>query len=201
MSNNFSFNAIFAADKNGGIGKGNRLPWQGKLKTDMAFFKELTTSQTHYNVLNKFFKRPELKYMIEDPTTYKSVVIMGRKTWDSIPNKFKPLEDRVNIVLSRTVSQIEGAVCFDSLDKALASLQEDPTVGHIYVIGGSQVYEEAFKHPLCKTIFMTSIDQEFDCDTRLDLSSLGSFETILTSEPITESDISYTFKVMIRIKK
>lgn len=203
MSNNFSFSIVVAADRNGGIGKNNRLPWQGKLKTDMAFFKELTMSQYPSNIITRYILKNGVlagHEIAENEHKLKNVVIMGRKTWDSIPKKFKPLEDRVNIVLSRTISQIEGAICFDSLEKAITSIQGDLTIGHIYVIGGSQIYTEALKHPLCKTVFLTSIAQEFECDTFLDLGGLKSFHTVLTSSPVTENDIIYTFKTMTRVK-
>lgn len=198
MKQEFNFTVVVAADKNGGIGKGNRLPWQGKLKTDMAFFKELTTSQNQLNVFNRYLKSNDLHNLECNFSDLKNVVIMGRKTWDSIPKKFKPLEDRVNIVLSRTVTQIDGAICFDSLENALISLQAGPPVGFVFIIGGAQVYAEALKHPWCKTAFITSIEQEFDCDTFLDLSFLNDFSPRLTSAPITENEITYTFKALIK---
>jgi dihydrofolate reductase len=66
------------ATKANGIGQAGRLPW--RLKEDMKFFKHLTTLA---------------------PSPLKNVVIMGRKTWQSIPHKFRPLANRINIVVSR----------------------------------------------------------------------------------------------------
>ena len=68
---------IVACTKSGGIGKNQTLPW--RIKKDMALFKKIT---------------------LECPEGYNNVVIMGRKTWESIPEKFRPLKDRVNIILS-----------------------------------------------------------------------------------------------------
>lgn len=197
-----TFSTVLAADKNGGIGKNNRLPWQGKLKTDMAFFKELTTSQHQSNIITKYILKDGVflgHQIAENEHKLKNAVIMGRKTWDSIPKKFKPLEDRLNIVLSRTTTNIEGAVCYDSLDRALESLQSDPSVGHVFVIGGSQVYQEAFRHSLCESVFITTIDSEFECDTYLDFKDLtSSFSPVITSKVITENEISYMFKILTR---
>ncbi len=198
-SKEFNIQVVVATDKNGGIGKNNRLPWQSKLKTDMAFFKEVTTSQHQFNVFRHFFEGKDKLSVTECfSTDRKNVVIMGRKTWDSIPKKFKPLEGRLNIVLSRTTTQIEGATCFNSLDSAIASLEYDPTVNYVFIIGGSQVYSEALKHPLCKRVFLTSIEQEFNCDTFLDLKDLNNFSVTSASAPITENEITYTFKALIK---
>eukprot|EP00983_Pelagomonas_calceolata_P026262 824750-Pelagomonas_calceolata.AAC.1 len=119
------FQLVVAASKNGlGIGKDGGLPW--KLPGDMAYFKELTL-RTH----------DEKK---------QNAVIMGRKTWESIPPKFRPLPGRLNIVLSRSgAAQVtaEGAhhVC-SSLEDAVALLstpEMQARVENQFVIGGGQV--------------------------------------------------------------
>ena len=83
--------AIVAVGKNLEIGKDNELLWH--LPADMKYFKEITTG--HH-------------------------VIMGRKSYESIPNKYRPLPNRVNVVVSRqTDFQIEGALITTSIDKAI----------------------------------------------------------------------------------
>lgn len=126
------FQLVVAATKDGlGIGKDGGLPW--KLPGDMAYFRELT-SRTHDD-------------------SKQNAVIMGRKTWESIPAKFRPLPGRLNIVLSRSAASasqpaaaqgmFEGAhhVC-SSLEEACALLaqpQMQARVENRFVIGGGQV--------------------------------------------------------------
>ena len=103
---------IAAVARNGGIGRDNELLW--RLPEDMARFKALTMG------------RP---------------VIMGRKTWDSLPPKFRPLPGRRNLVLSRDSSlQLEGAEVFGTLTDALAACADST---ELFVIGGAQIYAEA----------------------------------------------------------
>lgn len=141
MSRKFSI--ILACDEREGIGFNGKLPW--RLRGDMAFFKETTVGSGGHNA-----------------------VIMGRKTYLSIPKKFRPLKDRFNIVLSRDPVkawlQCEGALVENSLDKAL-DLAAKVCSGEIFVIGGASVYEEAFKHPDADLLYLTEVHGDYDCDT------------------------------------
>lgn len=144
------FSIIVAADVKRGIGKNGTLPWH--VPGDLKYFKELTTRA-------------------DSPTT-KNVVIMGRKTWESIPEKFRPLAGRLNIVLSRNSELVlpAGVMRQGSLDEALETLSKDPlnaTTGSIFVIGGGQVYREALSHPQCRYIYLTTIFSDFKCDVFL----------------------------------
>ncbi|XP_046328939.2 dihydrofolate reductase-like [Haliotis rufescens] len=141
----FRLKLVVAACKNGGIGKDGQLPW--KLKKDMAFFKSITSSSTQ----NKT-----------------NVVIMGRKTWDSIPAKFRPLKNRINIVLSRTMdTSPEGVVLSRSLEEALeyTERQGKDKIDSVFVIGGSSVYKEAIEGPWSTRVYLTRVMAEFECDT------------------------------------
>ena len=81
------------------IGEKNDLPWPaGSIRGDMLFFKNLTLAQFSYS-------QNGLAQNFSHASAMSNVVIMGRKTWDSIPNKFKPLENRFNIVI--TSSEID----------------------------------------------------------------------------------------------
>ena len=122
---------IYARAANGVIGKDNRLPWH--LPEDMAHFKQLTQG---------------------------CPVVMGRKTWDSLPPRFRPLPGRTNIVVTRQPDwQSEGAHRAGSLAEALAQCDVGQTV---LVIGGAQIYAEAL--PLADCVEVTEIAQDFDGD-------------------------------------
>ena len=115
------------------IGKDNDLLWN--IPDDMKHFKRITEG---------------------------SAVIMGRRTWDSIPEKFRPLPGRKNIVLSRHLSKAgDGAITCCNLDLALdAAGPEDST----FIIGGSAVYTEALQRNLVDTMYITLVNQVVDGD-------------------------------------
>ena len=124
-------NLIFARAANGVIGKDNSMPWH--LPEDLAHFKRLTQG---------------------------CPVIMGRKTWDSLPPRFRPLPGRSNIVVTRQVDwHAEGAVRADSLQEAL---QLSGDVPEVWVIGGAEIYRQA--EPLAQRAEVTEIAQDFEGD-------------------------------------
>jgi len=85
---------------------------------------------------------------------------MGRKTWDSLPPKFRPLPGRLNIVITRQADwQVAGAQRAASLDEAL---QCCPAGGDAWVIGGAEVYAQAL--PLARTAVVTDIEASFEGD-------------------------------------
>lgn len=91
-----------------------------------------------------------------------NAVLMGRKTWESIPPKFRPLKDRINVVLTRSPSSAtssfpEGVVVASSLQDACEKLEEQKKVGDIFVIGGSQIYDEALKSGLVTKVMCTNV--------------------------------------------
>ncbi|KAE8747471.1 hypothetical protein FOCC_FOCC005803 [Frankliniella occidentalis] len=145
-------NLIVAACENMGIGVNGNLPW--KLKSEMAFFKRMTSDTRDHSK--------------------KNMVIMGRRTWDSIPSKFRPLPGRVNAILSskvKTTDVPEGVLVFSSFDSILKFLQEENLSNQIetaWVIGGSSVYNLAMNSQFCHRIYLTKILKEFQCDTFMD---------------------------------
>ncbi|MGB3302080.1 dihydrofolate reductase [Gordonia sp. (in: high G+C Gram-positive bacteria)] len=114
---------VWAQDRAGAIGKAGTIPW--RVPEDMKHFKEITGNGT---------------------------VIMGRKTWESLPASFRPLPGRRNIVITRTADyQVDGAEIADGLDSALAA------AGHVAaVIGGGQIYAAAMD--LATHLRVTEID-------------------------------------------
>lgn len=170
------FALVVAADSKRGIGKNQTLPW--KLPGDMHYFKTLTSRTTDDSRLN--------------------AVIMGRKTWESIPNKFRPLKDRLNIVMSRdpNFTVPAGVIGVTDLEQALAAAAK-ADVENCFVIGGGAVYAEALKHRSCKTIFLTQVKGIFDCDTFLEEYD-QLFEEQSASDALDENGIEYRFKVLAR---
>ena len=124
-------NMIYASANNGVIGHNNQLPWH--LPEDMARFKQLTTGWP---------------------------VIMGRKTWDSLPSRFRPLPGRTNIVVTRQPSwQASGASVASSVEDAISQCRQ---VEQAWVIGGAQIYAAA--EPLADRIEVTQIAHNFEGD-------------------------------------
>ena len=127
---------IFARAANGVIGANNQLPWH--LPEDMAFFKQKTSGGT---------------------------VVMGRKTWDSLPARFRPLPGRHNVVVTRQAGwqpeppSDQVSVC-PSIDQALHAAQA--TGKPVWVIGGAQIYAQAL--PLADEVWVTEIGQNFAGD-------------------------------------
>ncbi len=122
---------IAAVARNRVIGKDNTLIWN--IPADMAHFKALTTGQT---------------------------VIMGRKTWESLPPRFRPLPGRRNIVISRQPDYaVPGAELADSLEAALALAASAETA---FVIGGEQIYRQAIA--VADRLEITEVDLEPEGD-------------------------------------
>ncbi|PWZ00135.1 hypothetical protein BCV70DRAFT_105331 [Testicularia cyperi] len=131
-----------------GIGKDAGLPW--KLKGEMAYFRKVTTHVP--SVLGD-----EGGESSTAAGKRRNAVIMGRKTWASIPPKFRPLKDRLNIVISRTSSEAELGIDAASSDvklcKSLESAYEllrqgtdSDLIARVFVIGGAQLYTDLINH-------------------------------------------------------
>ena len=122
---------IAAVARNRVIGANNALLWH--LPEDMAHFRRSTAG---------------------------CAVIMGRKTWESLPERFRPLPGRRNLVLSRQPGwQAPGAEVFSTLDEALSQVADQRRV---FVIGGEQIYALAL--PMADELWLTEIDQDFAGD-------------------------------------
>ncbi len=179
------FSIIVAFDSQYGIGKKGRLPWH--LALDLKHFKEITTAVT-------------------DPAK-KNAVIMGRKTWESLPQKFRPLPGRVNMILSKEGkfeldSRFRGndkkgdVLCSQSLDNALSQLSS-PNIENVFVIGGAQIYAHAIAHPLCQKLYVTHVQGEYGCDAFFPPIS-RQFFPISASQQYRQEGISFQFSDYLR---
>lgn len=164
---------IVAATPKNGIGSNGALPWP-MLKKEMAYFARVTKRvpmpANTGSLQSDAWKQTNLE------GTRKNVVIMGRKTWDSIPPKFRPLKDRMSIVISsRRRAQLESipddVVVAPSIISGLESLEQRVMdgqarpVGRAFVIGGSSIYKAALDLPQTKTVLLTRIHKGYECDT------------------------------------
>ena len=131
------FNIIVAfTKKSRGIGYKNTLPWN-KIKLDLQRFKTLTKN---------------------------NIIIMGRKTWDSIPNK--PLKNRINIIISNTIIvEYPNTFVCKNIDDAFKIINDYVKNKEIYIIGGQQLYEQTITMSNCNKLYITEINQHYICDT------------------------------------
>ena len=91
-------------------------------------------------------------------------VIMGRKTWESLPERFRPLPGRTNIVVTRQAAYAaEGAIIASSLEEARAAAARAPGADEIFVIGGGELYREAL--PVADRLYLTLVDATAEADT------------------------------------
>ncbi len=124
---------VAAVSDNDVIGNDGKLPWS--LPDDLKHFHDLTVGHP---------------------------VIMGRKTYESIPEKRRPLPDRLNIVLTRQAMDIPDCTVVHSLAEALSFLQSTIQSSEVFVIGGAEVYREAI--PLAQRMYLTRIHALVDGD-------------------------------------
>lgn len=157
------FDIILACDNNNGIGKKNKLPW--RIKEDMEFFKRKTSFTPYPNQMN--------------------AVIMGYNTWVSIPAERRPLEDRLNIIITNNhsdeIEENDIIIVASSFENALDHAYSLKKIHNIFVIGGKQIYDIAIKHPDLGLMYLTKIQNDYKCEAKLDFN-LDNFEKIFQSD-------------------
>tara|TARA_R110001592_G_scaffold351696_2_gene649016 strand:- start:479 stop:1018 length:540 start_codon:yes stop_codon:yes gene_type:complete len=159
------FYMITAHDEALGIGRDNDLPWQ--LSADLKKFKEITTDM--------------------DSNVGMNVVVMGRKTWESIPENYRPLPGRINVVLSsRSLYELpDGVVKVKTFDEALQVAGKTT-----FVIGGASLYKQGLEHPSCRGMYITEVKDIFDCDTYLP-EYRDLYEEALVTDECDELGLEY----------
>jgi dihydrofolate reductase len=157
---------VAAVARNGVIGDGQDMPW--RIPEDMAHFRRVTAG---------------------------CPVIMGRRTWESLPPRFRPLPGRRNVVLTRQAGwRAEGAEVACDLQAAIArALTPPPQSGRVCVVGGAEVYAAAL--PLADELMLTEIDRDFDGVTRFPGWSDADFTEIEreTVQPAPPNDFTIAF--------
>lgn len=161
--------AIVAVDQNWGIGyRGELLE---HLPPDLKYFKELTTGH---------------------------VVVMGRKTWDSLP--VKPLKDRLNLVVTTGERRYGEGTCFIGMAEAMARLAHIDDDEEWFIIGGSSIYEQLL--PLCDRVYVTKIEKSYkNVDTYfpINLDKDPNWEASTCTELRDYKNIPYAFLTYDRI--
>jgi len=151
---------IAALARNGVIGNNNALPWH--LPEDLKHFKELTTGHA---------------------------VIMGRKTWESLPERFRPLPNRQNIVVTRDPDYAASGAT------VVHSLKEARIVGAggtaQFVIGGAELYAHAL--PLAERLELTEIDADFEGDACFPAFDRSAWREVGRKAGKTAAGMSYAF--------
>uniref|UniRef100_A0A1J3H9U5 Bifunctional dihydrofolate reductase-thymidylate synthase n=1 Tax=Noccaea caerulescens TaxID=107243 RepID=A0A1J3H9U5_NOCCA len=182
-----TYQVVVAATKEMGIGKDGKLPWN--LPTDLKFFKDLTLTTSD--------------------SAKKNAILMGRKTWESIPTKYKPLSGRLNVVLTRSsgfgfdIANTENVVTCSSIDSALDLLAAPPyhlSIEKLFVIGGGDVLRESLNKPSCEAIHLTEIDTSLDCDTFIPAVDTSAYQPWCSSLPISENGLRFSFTTYVRVK-
>ncbi len=169
------FSIVVAIDEQRGIGLDNKLPWH--LPGELKHFRELTTSTN-------------------DPHK-KNVVVMGRKTWDSLPEKYRPLPNRINAILSTSenLDLPEGCIkanSFITLFEMLRLPNLKSQVESVFIIGGAGIYEQSLHLTNCEKLFITHICKTFSCDAFFP-SFLDQFQEIKKTPRQTEGSLEYFF--------
>lgn len=158
-------------DAERGIGKNNDLMWH--LPNDMKFFKETTQNQ---------------------------IVVMGRKNYDSIPERFRPLSNRLNVVLTRN-SDFHAPDClvFTSLDDCLEYFKNE-NEKTIFIIGGGEIYNLALKSNRVEEMYITEIDHQYGADTFFPEfnANLWKTEVLFTQKRDDKHNASFTVKRFVR---
>ncbi|ERN09120.1 hypothetical protein AMTR_s00014p00122790 [Amborella trichopoda] len=180
-----TYQVVVAATADMGIGKDGKLPW--KLPSDMKFFKDIT--------------------MVTSVPLKKNAVIMGRRTWESIPLEQRPLPGRLNVVLTRSgsfdIATAENVVMCGSMGSALELLAAPPyslSIETVFVIGGGQILREAMNAPGCDAIHITNIETNIECATFIPQIDLSVFHPWYSSFPSVENNIRYSFSTYVRVR-
>ncbi|CBK20227.2 Thymidylate synthase [Blastocystis hominis] len=179
------FSIVAAMTTKRGIGLNGGLPW--RIKQDMKFFVDLTTTTTDSEKQN--------------------AVIIGKNTYFSFPEKFRPLKNRINFIIShdkelREKHNIPDSVYIcSSVDEALILMQEEELkrkIENIFVIGGGQIYKKAINLPECEKLYLTEVDADISCDTFFPEIPLA-YKKTKESETFEENNFKFRFAEYTRL--
>jgi dihydrofolate reductase len=154
---------IVAVAENGVIGKDNKLIWS--LPADMKFFKEKTSGH---------------------------VIITGRKNYESIPEKFRPLPNRTNVVITRQKNyHAPGAIIVPSIEEALAYAKEHSDKEEVFIIGGAEIFRQIM--PLVNRVYLTWVHERFEGDVSFDALSESEWKLVQSERHPADEKHKYPF--------
>ncbi len=162
---------IVAMDSDRGIGKNNDLMWH--LPKDMKFFKDTTQGQ---------------------------IVVMGRKNYDSIPEKYRPLPNRLNVVLTRNENfDAPNCLVFHSLEECLTHFKEE-SERIVFIIGGGEIYRMALDSGILDEMYITQVDERYDAETFFPSFEEDKWdrEILFDQEKDTQHEAAFTVKKYTR---
>lgn len=173
------FSIILALDNENGIGKKWDLAW--KIPEDMKYFRDTTTH-------TKSDKK-------------QNALIMGRKTWESIPEKYRPFKDRKNFILSRSYKDGDmgesWAIKYSQFEACLKDISAMDDIEEIFVIGGWQLYNEVISHECFEKAYITRIFHKYHCDVFFD-GLPKNFKRVSRSDMKIHEWIEYEFLIYTR---
>ncbi len=149
-----------------GIGKDGDMPWH--IPEDLRWFKNCTSQASEGK---------------------QNALIMGRTTYLSIPKKFRPFSDRINVVLSRRETEIDGALVAPSLGEAYKLV---PHAERCFIIGGGSVYQQAMNDPTITGMYITHQERTYDCDTFFPKEYTELFERVKAVYTSESNDPPFT---------
>lgn len=173
-------NLILAVDEKNWLWKNNSLVWN--IPSDLKYFKKITSETEDLAKLN--------------------AIIMGRKTWESIPAKFKPLSDRINCIITKSVktndigSNLDDfTLYFNSITHCLSELESKENLEKIFVIWWASLYNDFLKWDLLDfvdKIYITKVKWDFNCDKFFDWIP-ENFSVEKYSEEMEENWFKFSF--------
>lgn len=194
---------IAAITSNYGIGLDGKLPWHPtSLTKDMIFFNQVTSGKSE--AIKNLLK-------ISAKDEQRTAVVMGRRTWESIPKKKRPLSNRLNIVISKTIESLDSfnnTRVFGSYEEAEKWCLDTTDITDLFIIGGALLYKEILQSGRWDYLFLTFIDDSnypLKCDTYfplefVDVKSAANITPLLYPEKAFvadgESKLSYKFCFM-----
>jgi dihydrofolate reductase len=147
------YSIILACTFEGGIGYNNYIPWD--IKSELCLFKQITVNKDN---------------------SKQNAIIMGRKTWDSLPRK--PLKDRINIVITSDNKFInyENVISFSNIDSAFEYCERSINIDNIFVIGGKSIYDLCLNNEKysknIENIYLSIIYKYYNCNIFIDIKKI-----------------------------